>query len=152
MSEISRYSAEDLVRLAKAAGTTIKVIAFNGPDASDDEPVVDEPAFLVWSHEHEAWWKPGRWGYTGRRAEAGRFTEAAASGICERVAYRWHRGAGAPNALPPEVMIPADTEDWQATIKTATDAAIKARGNGSANPPAPTRIEVDVTLRKAQDR
>lgn len=64
----------------------------------------------------------------------------------------WHRGHSGPDALPPEVMIPAKAEDWQAAILTATAEAIKTRGTDKATPPEPTRIEYEVTLRKADDR
>lgn len=28
--------------------------------------------WLIWSYEHDAWWKPGGFGYTSTLAEAGR--------------------------------------------------------------------------------
>lgn len=31
--------------------------------------------YLLWSNKHNAWWKPGGWGYTEDIAEAGRFAE-----------------------------------------------------------------------------
>jgi hypothetical protein len=39
--------------------------------------------WLVWSIEHNAWWKPNGNGYTRDRAEAGRFTFLEAATICE---------------------------------------------------------------------
>ena len=30
--------------------------------------------YLIWSHEHEAWWRPGALGYTTEITEAGRYT------------------------------------------------------------------------------
>lgn len=40
----------------------------------------DARLFVIWSHEHRAWWRPARRGYTPVLAEAGRysFDEAAA--------------------------------------------------------------------------
>lgn len=38
--------------------------------------------WIVWSKEHGGWWKPGRNGYTRSRAEAGRYSFAAAVDIC----------------------------------------------------------------------
>jgi hypothetical protein len=38
--------------------------------------------YLVWSHEHGAWWRPGGLGYTPRLSEAGRFSRADALMIC----------------------------------------------------------------------
>lgn len=37
--------------------------------------------WLIWSIEHEGWWKPGRRGYTQSREEAGRYTFEEASEI-----------------------------------------------------------------------
>lgn len=34
--------------------------------------------FCIWSFEHNAWWKPGAWGYTPHAADAGRFSRQSA--------------------------------------------------------------------------
>jgi hypothetical protein len=39
---------------------------------------IEGDLYLVWSHEHGAWWGPGRNGYTRRLSLAGRYTRAAA--------------------------------------------------------------------------
>jgi hypothetical protein len=39
--------------------------------------------WLLWSYEHERWWKPYNWGYTSELTEAGRYTLAEAIAICE---------------------------------------------------------------------
>jgi hypothetical protein len=39
--------------------------------------------WLIWSHEHEAWWGQNENGYTKDRAEAGRYPFARAREICE---------------------------------------------------------------------
>jgi hypothetical protein len=36
---------------------------------------------VVWSYEHDAWWRPGRWGYTPNLDEAGHYSEAEAKQI-----------------------------------------------------------------------
>lgn len=67
-----------------------------------------EPMFLIWSHEHAAWWKPARWGYTHDPRIAGHYTQAAAEQICENASYRWLRGWKPPYGdLPAEVMVPS---------------------------------------------
>ncbi len=38
-----------------------------------------ELRYLLWSNKHAMWWRPGGWGYTPDRTEAGRFSEAAAT-------------------------------------------------------------------------
>ena len=43
--------------------------------------MAEERDYLVWSHEHAAWWTPGR-GYAARLSEAGHFTRAEALRIC----------------------------------------------------------------------
>lgn len=58
--------------------------------------------WLVWSLEHEAWWKPARRGYTTIKSEAGRYTFTEAEDIV-RMANRFH-----PDELPFEAMIPED--------------------------------------------
>lgn len=62
----------------------------------------------------------------------------------------WHRGAGGPKALPPEVMVRADADDKFAAILEATRIATELRGMVATTPEAPVRLEV--TLRKAADR
>lgn len=37
--------------------------------------------FLIWSHEHHAWWAPHRHGYTFSREDAGRYSQEEAFGI-----------------------------------------------------------------------
>ena len=45
---------------------------------------VNAGTWLIWSLEHTAWWRPGRWGYTTVLAEAGRYTRAEAEEIVAR--------------------------------------------------------------------
>lgn len=37
--------------------------------------------YVIWSFEHDAWWRPARCGYTPDLAEAGRYSEHDAFGI-----------------------------------------------------------------------
>lgn len=39
---------------------------------------------LIWSIEHDAWWRPASMGYTRRLAEAGRYTRPEALAILAR--------------------------------------------------------------------
>jgi hypothetical protein len=41
-------------------------------------------AYLIWSYEHAAWWRPGRWGYTPELEEAGIYGQAEAEAIVAR--------------------------------------------------------------------
>jgi hypothetical protein len=38
--------------------------------------------YLIWSHDHSAWWRAGRCGYTRHIAAAGRYERAEAIEIC----------------------------------------------------------------------
>jgi len=40
--------------------------------------------FVIWSYEHEAWWRPAWWGYTRDLAEAGHYTANEAEHIVRR--------------------------------------------------------------------
>jgi hypothetical protein len=42
---------------------------------------MDEPLFVIWSIEHTAWWRPGRWGYALSLEYAGRYTRTEAEAI-----------------------------------------------------------------------
>jgi hypothetical protein len=37
--------------------------------------------YVIWSFEHDAWWRPGRQGYTPMLAEAGHYAEQEAMAI-----------------------------------------------------------------------
>jgi hypothetical protein len=56
-------------------------------------------AYLIWSHEHAAWWRPGSVGYTEQLAEAGRYSRDDALTIC-RKAPGWAKRLGALPELP----------------------------------------------------
>ena len=38
--------------------------------------------YLIWSNEHQAWWRAGGTGYTKHLREAGRYTQADALETC----------------------------------------------------------------------
>lgn len=39
--------------------------------------------YLIYSREHNRWWKAGGWGYTVHMKEAGQFTYEEAKKICD---------------------------------------------------------------------
>ena len=43
----------------------------------------DDDLFVIWSIEHGAWWRPGRWGYCETLRGAGRFSRREAKQIIE---------------------------------------------------------------------
>lgn len=46
--------------------------------------MADDALWLVWSYEHDAWWRPGGFGYTSTLAQAGRYERAEADQIVAR--------------------------------------------------------------------
>lgn len=60
---------------------------------------MNEP-YLIWSHEHHAWWRQAGLGYTPRLSEAGVFTREVALRICRRAIPGTSTVLGALPALP----------------------------------------------------
>jgi hypothetical protein len=53
--------------------------------------------FLVWSHQHSAWWGPGCCGYVTDHTKASRYTRAGALSICRNaLPGQWKPGAPFP--------------------------------------------------------
>lgn len=48
--------------------------------------------FLIWSNEHNAWWRPNRLGYTPEIAAAGRYFLEDAIAICNEANVQWSVG------------------------------------------------------------
>lgn len=66
--------------------------------------------WLVWSHEHNAFWRANHQGYTRSIERAGRYTRAEAEAICKNASYgEGRRYANQPdNDTPPnEICFPA---------------------------------------------
>lgn len=55
-------------------------------------------SYLIWSNEHCAWWRPGRWGYTPDIAGAGRYAREEALQIARR-ALDGRPARGNPNEI-----------------------------------------------------
>lgn len=66
--------------------------------------------YLVWSHEHSAWWRPNHSGYTTFLAGAGRYSREEALRICTQA----HGGFGGGACPPPE--IPVSIRDIEAVF------------------------------------
>jgi hypothetical protein len=63
--------------------------------------------WLVWSNEHQAWWRPCRSGYTTLTHEAGWYSEREADEIVTN-ANRWLN----EGAWPKEVKVRAPRSSW----------------------------------------
>jgi hypothetical protein len=67
---------------------------------------MSERSYIIWSNEHARWWRPHSQGYTALISNAGRYTKAQATEICEN-ANRYLPDAEEPNevlVLAPECM------------------------------------------------
>jgi hypothetical protein len=56
--------------------------------------------YLIWSHEHQAWWGSERCGYVASIGAAGRYSEAEALDICTNSIPGTARRLGALPELP----------------------------------------------------
>src|SRR5438093_9450187 len=54
------------------------------PAAPLREAAMTDRTFVIWSIEHNAWWRPAWCGYTESLDEAGRYAEREANEILER--------------------------------------------------------------------
>lgn len=60
----------------------------------------DTDIYLIWSHEHKAWWGPNRSGYTSRLSQAGRYGHIEALEICAEAIPGTSTRLGALPELP----------------------------------------------------
>ena len=58
--------------------------------------------WLIWSYEHDAWWKPNSMGYTRKYLEAGRYSEKEAERICKQADIGRRLLS---SVMPPEIMV-----------------------------------------------
>lgn len=61
---------------------------------------MNEERYLVWSHEHGAWWGSGQMGYVQQLSSAGRYTRTEAIRICKRAIPGTAERLGALPELP----------------------------------------------------
>jgi hypothetical protein len=59
-----------------------------------------EEIYLIWSHEHGQWWRPGGHGYTPSPALAGRYNREDALAICIKAIPGTAERLGALPELP----------------------------------------------------
>jgi hypothetical protein len=56
--------------------------------------------YVVWSNEHQCWWRSNQCGYTRHLDQAGRYEREEALKICRAARDGW-----APGKVPPEVPV-----------------------------------------------
>lgn len=67
---------------------------------SDPLSSIREEQWLIWSNEHNSWWRSNRFGYTKNISEAGRYQLWEAKAICD--------AAGHKSGIPNEVIVPSN--------------------------------------------
>lgn len=60
---------------------------------------MSEP-YLIWSNEHNAWWRPNSQGYTHSIEAAGRYGLQEAIRVSNQANYSWDDMRQLPNELP----------------------------------------------------
>src|SRR5262245_22940998 len=92
--------------------------------------------FVLWSIEHQMWWRPGRCGYTPERSEAGIYSEAEVREILARANLMKVNEAAIPIACVDLVtrgvtfaVRPAPESEQYAALVALAKAAV-ARGSG----------------------
>ena len=63
-------------------------------------PTAERESYLIWSHQHAAWWRPHRRGYTRHIGEAGLYERRAALDLCARSVPDTAEALGALPDLP----------------------------------------------------
>lgn len=64
--------------------------------------------FLIWSFDHDGWWRPNENGYAEEMQQAGRYTLEQALSICTEANRSFHAGY---SEMPNEAMIPAPSKE-----------------------------------------
>lgn len=68
-----------------------------------------ENEYLIWSFEHDAWWKPRENGYTTDRRAAGAYSYKDALTIVLGANINFNDAQGDPDRMPNEAMVPLKT-------------------------------------------
>lgn len=86
-----------------------------------ERPEATGPMYLIWSNEHQAWWRPNSRGYTLSVEAAGRYERDEALTIASRSRDGWFAGEA-----PPEIAI--REEDVLAHCRQAERPRQRSRG------------------------
>jgi hypothetical protein len=90
VAELAKFIARREAIALAAASERIRVL----------EAERDNEVYLIWSHEHSAWWRPKRCGYTTHLKSAGRYPKDEALRICVSAHDGWSEGKP-----PPEIPV-----------------------------------------------
>lgn len=107
MERVLRMVAPHGRRLQHGPNVSISGLTYQRVcDVLEEATNAPPDAWLVWSHEHNAFWRANEAGYTRFIESAGRYTRAEAEAICRDARPR-AGPATKPNDLPPEICFPA---------------------------------------------
>jgi len=85
---MSKAELQLLAQVEDALDRRAVIVAIKG--VSNEQPVNESHDWLIWSYQHNAWWRPGRMGYTHDPNKVGRYTVTEALAICNE-ANRYSR-------------------------------------------------------------
>lgn len=68
----------------------------------------DETLVLIWSNEHQGWWRPQQCGYTSHKDLAGEYTLKEAVEICKNASahIKWSHYPNEKTPVPNETIFP----------------------------------------------
>jgi hypothetical protein len=96
--------------------------------------------YLIWSHQHNAWWRDGGHGYTTQLTDAGRFTRTQADQHLRWDEHREWLPDGRPHEVTVEALHPTLTRDVLALhviasrVARATIEAVVVRAGRAVKP------------------
>ena len=121
------------------------------PTKPTDAPALRLPEipWLIWSHEHQAWWRGNFSGYTRHIEAAGRYSRIDAERICCEATRGQRKFADDP---PPEVAVIAPEyaescnliPELVATLEEADRRLVRLDADGTG--PCPTRKRIRAAL------
>ena len=92
--------------------------------------------WLVWSNEHQGFWRMNRHGYTRHMGEAARFSVDAAQAICDAASLggRLSFTSEGGHKVPPEIMVLAPGKRSSASPETLAAQAVAEFTDGRSFP------------------
>lgn len=97
------------IRFAQATAERLAIRKWSETpfEGADEYRHTDRAIYLIWSNEHQAWWRAGSAGYTVHSEQAGHYGRTEALKISASARDGWRRGTP-----PPEIAVPlADVLD-----------------------------------------
>ncbi len=99
------FAHDDATHIARCSPDNIKAIAeaFRAQKARIAELEAQNERYVIWSHEHSAWWNPRSAGYTRSVIQAGIYDRKEALTICHQGRDGWLYQNSVPSEVPVRV-------------------------------------------------